>query len=42
MGYLILLNSWGKSVPHYLKLTLEDAERVIFREDGECTVVTDR
>lgn len=41
-GYVTLLNSWGVGYPHYVRMALEDLERIVFGEDGDATVVTDR
>lgn len=41
-GYLTLLQSWGVYYPHFVRLELEGARRLIFGEEGEATVVTDR
>jgi hypothetical protein len=40
-GFVTLLNSWGRSYPHYVRLPLEGLDRLL-REGGEATVVTDR
>jgi hypothetical protein len=40
-GYFVLLQSWGLDYPHFTRLTLEAAERLL-REDGEYAVPTDR
>jgi hypothetical protein len=41
-GYVELLNSWGAFYPHTARLPLEALNRLIFMEDGEAAVVTDR
>lgn len=41
-GYFVLLQSWGGFYPHHTRMALEDADRVIYREYGECCVYTDR
>lgn len=41
-GYVELLQSWGTSYPHSVRLPLEALDRLVFHEDGECLVVTDR
>lgn len=42
-GYVELLNSWGKEgYPHIVRLPLEALRRLIFDEQGDATVVTDR
>ncbi len=41
-GYVTILNSWGDDWPHVVRLPLDALERLVFREDGEATVVTDR
>lgn len=41
-GYIELLNSWGIHYPWKVRMELEAAERLIFREGGECAVITDR
>jgi hypothetical protein len=41
-GYVILLNSWGTVYPHYVRMPLDTLDRLIFREDGDATVITDR
>jgi hypothetical protein len=40
-GFVILLNSWGRSFPHYVRLPVEALDRLL-REDGEATVIVDR
>lgn len=42
MGYVTLLNSWGVYYPHHVRVDLEAIHTLIFEEDGEATVVTDR
>ena len=37
-----LLNSWGMDYPHVVWMPYEVAEQVIFQQDGEAMVVTDR
>jgi hypothetical protein len=45
-GYGIVLNSWGDDPeagsPHYPRLPWPAIDRLVFQEDGEATVVTDR
>jgi hypothetical protein len=41
-GYVVLLNSWGTGYPHYVRMDLDSLERIVFGEDGDATVVTDR
>ncbi|MBA3580534.1 MAG: hypothetical protein H0W42_11180 [Gemmatimonadaceae bacterium] len=41
-GYVRLLNSWGAWYPHLTRVPLEALHRLVFAEDGEATVVTDR
>jgi hypothetical protein len=45
-GYVTILNSWGNDptngYPHKTRLSLEDLERLVFAENGECAVSTDR
>lgn len=40
-GYVTLVNSWGRSYPHFVRLPLSALERLL-HEDGECAIVTDR
>ena len=40
--YVDVLNSWGEDYPHYVRLPLEALRRLVFSEDGDATVVTDR
>lgn len=42
LGALPILNSWGLDYPHVVWLPDETADRVIFQEQGEAVVVTDR
>jgi hypothetical protein len=42
IGYVELLNSWGRSFPHRVRLSLEALERLVFALDGEAGVVVDR
>ena len=43
LGYVTILNSWGKNgYPHYTRMTNEVADRVLFREGGDATIITDR
>lgn len=42
LGAVPLLNSWGKDWPHKVWLRDELLDRLVFAEDGECMVVTDR
>lgn len=42
IGYVVMLNSWGAYYPHYVRIPLDMLDRLIFREDGEATVVIDR
>jgi hypothetical protein len=42
LGFVDILNSWGSSWPHYVRLSLESLDRLIFRENGDATVVVDR
>jgi hypothetical protein len=41
-GYVVLVNSWGASYPHQVRIDLESLNRLVFQEDGEATVVIDR
>lgn len=41
-GYITLLNSWGVNYPHYVRMDLNVVQRIIFAENGEASVVTDR
>lgn len=41
-GYLQFLQSWGPSYPHLVRMPLEAAYRLLFREDGEYAIPTDR
>jgi hypothetical protein len=41
-GYVELLQSWGRSYPHMVRLPLEALSRLVFSENGEATVVVDR
>jgi hypothetical protein len=41
-GYVELLQSWGRSYPHIVRLPLEALNRLVFAESGEATVVTDQ
>lgn len=41
-GYVTPLNSWGDGYPHFARLALEDLDRLVYRENGEATVVVDR
>jgi hypothetical protein len=45
-GYVVVLNSWGSDpqngYPHRSRLELKDVERLVFHEDGDCAVATDR
>jgi hypothetical protein len=41
-GYVTWANSWGWDYPYEVKIALEDLEVLIFHQDGECTMVTDR
>jgi hypothetical protein len=41
-GYVVPLNSWGESYPHYVKMPLDILNRVVFGEEGDATVVVDR
>lgn len=41
-GAFPLLNSWGTDYPHVVWMPYEVAEQVIFAEDGDAAVVTDR
>lgn len=42
LGYVVVLNSWGTRYPRLTRLPLEALDRLVFQEDGEATVVTDR
>lgn len=42
LGYVTLLNSWGQSYPHYTKVSLDTLDRLVFRENGDATMVADR
>jgi hypothetical protein len=37
-----ILNSWGRDFPRKVWLPDDTAERIIFKEDGEAVVLTDR
>jgi hypothetical protein len=39
---LPILNSWGRDFPRKVWLPDDTAERIIFKEDGEAVVLTDR
>lgn len=41
-GYVTMLNSWGIYYPHYVRIPLTTLQRLVFQEDGDATVVTDR
>lgn len=41
LGYVTVLNSWGRAYPHFTRMPLEVLDRLI-REDGEAGIVTDR
>ena len=41
-GWIAFLNSWGEWYPHLTRMSLETAERLFFREDGDVAVATDR
>jgi hypothetical protein len=41
-GAFNLLNSWGRAYPHIVRLPFELANTLLFRENGECMVPTDR
>lgn len=42
-GYVVLLNSWGRTgYPHYVRLPLGSLDRLIYRENGDASVATDR
>lgn len=41
VGYVDVLNSWGTSYPHLVRMPVEVLDRLI-REDGEAAVVVDR
>jgi hypothetical protein len=40
-GYVTLVNSWGRSYPHFVRLPLSALDRLL-KDDGEATIVTDR
>jgi hypothetical protein len=42
LGFVDILNSWGTAYPHYTRLSLDALHRLIFKENGDATVVTDR
>jgi hypothetical protein len=42
LGFVDILNSWGVIYPHYVRLSLDGLHRLIFAENGDATVVTDR
>jgi hypothetical protein len=42
LGYVQMLNSWGQGYPHLVHIPLNTLHRLIFSEDGDATVVTDR
>lgn len=41
-GAFPLLQSWGYSYPHVVWMPYEVSDKVIFQQEGECVVVTDR
>ncbi len=41
LGYVTIINSWGQSYPHFVRLPVEVFER-LWNEDGEIAVVTDK
>lgn len=41
-GYVEMLNSWGIEYPHRVRIDLESLNRLLFREEGDSTVITDR
>ena len=42
VGFVDLMNSWGRGYPSLVRMPLETLHRVIFEEDGEFGVPTDR
>jgi len=46
-GFVTLLNSWGvltatSGYPHYTRMPLDTLDRLVFREDGDAVIVTDK
>lgn len=41
-GAIPILNSWGRDYPHVVWMPGEVANQVLFKEDGEVMIVTDR
>ncbi len=41
-GYVQILNSWGKNYPHYVHMSLENLDNLVFLQGGEATVAIDR
>jgi hypothetical protein len=41
-GYVTMLNSWGDSYPHHVRIPLDALDRLVFAEYGDAVVVTDR
>jgi len=42
LGAVPLLNSWGTAYPRKVWLPDETLDRIVFQENGECAVLTDR
>jgi hypothetical protein len=42
LGFVDILNSWGSGYPHYVRLPLEALNRLIYKENGDATVISDR
>jgi len=42
VGYVDILNSWGTYYPHLVRMPVDVLNRVVFIEDGEAGVATDR
>lgn len=41
-GWVEFLNSWGTAYPHRTRIELDSLYRLLFRENGDATVATDR
>jgi len=41
-GFLVLLNSWGPRYPAKVRMDLDTAYRVLFKEEGDVSMATDR
>jgi hypothetical protein len=42
LGAVPLLNSWGTAYPRKVWMPDETLDRIVFQEEGECVVLTDR